>query len=78
MNKQALLLDTLDSDLAIAGNVKIHSDFMSVAARRAIEAGDKERTLGSYVSVEKMKQVADGCTKIHGTLLFSHYLLRSD
>ncbi|THH11415.1 hypothetical protein EW145_g646 [Phellinidium pouzarii] len=63
LNKQALLLTTLDSDLAAVAAVRIHPEFLSAAARRAIESGDRARTLGDYVSNDKMRQVADVCAK---------------
>ena len=47
----------------------IHPEFMSHAVRRQIEAGEKSRTLGSYVSEDRMRQVADGCLKMHGEFL---------
>jgi autophagy-related protein 11 len=70
LGKQAALLTGLDSDLDIISSVKIHVDFMSPAVRTAIEAGEKPRTLGDYVSNMKMKQVADTCARTHGTLYF--------
>ena len=41
--------------------VKVHSEFLSSNVRKAIEAGGEPRTLGNYVSVVKMKQVAETC-----------------
>lgn len=64
--KQAGLLAGLEADLEIIGRVSIHVEFMSPAVRRAIEAGEKHRTLGDYVSHVKMKQVADTCARTHG------------
>ncbi|KAH8113764.1 hypothetical protein DFH11DRAFT_1856207 [Phellopilus nigrolimitatus] len=60
---QDLLLSMLDADLAAVAAVRIHPEFLSVAARRAIEVGERSRTLGDYVSHDKMRQVADGCAK---------------
>ena len=60
------LLNSLEADLAAVAAVQIHSAFLSAAARRAIENGDKPRTLGDYVANDKMRQVADGCTRISG------------
>lgn len=64
--KQASLLEGLNSDLEMIKRVRIHVDFMSTSVRRAIEAGDRHRTLGDYVSNDKMRTVAAGCARTHG------------
>ncbi|KAI5123251.1 hypothetical protein M0805_001340 [Coniferiporia weirii] len=61
---QAILLTALSSDIAAVAAVRIHPEFLSPAARGAIEAGGRARTLGDYVSNDKMRQVADGCAKV--------------
>lgn len=66
LEKQAGLLAGLEADLEIISRVKIHVEFMSPAVRKAVEAGEKARTLGDYVSNVKMKQVADTCARTHG------------
>lgn len=63
---QTRLLSSLEADLAAVAAVKIHPSFLSLAARRAIESGDKARTLGDYVANDKMRQVADSCARISG------------
>ncbi|KAF8887526.1 hypothetical protein BD779DRAFT_1526741 [Infundibulicybe gibba] len=68
LDKQALLLAGLEADLNLVVKVNIHIDFMSQTVRRAIEAGDKPRTLGDYVSRAKMMQVADNCARTHEEL----------
>ena len=50
----------------IISRVKIHMEFMSPGLRKAIEAGEKPRTLGDYVSNVKMMQVAETCSRTHG------------
>ena len=67
LENQAVLLSSLDLDLDMISRVAIHLDFISENMRKAIEAGDKPRTLGDYVSKDKMRQVAATCTKLHGT-----------
>ncbi|KAG6837101.1 hypothetical protein H0H93_014705 [Arthromyces matolae] len=69
LDKQALLIAGVTADLDLIGRVRIHNDFLSPAVRKSIEAGEKSRTLGDYVSNVKMKQVADTCTRAHGRLL---------
>lgn len=64
--KQASLLEGLNADLELVKRVKIHAEFMSSSVRRAIEAGERHRTLGDYVSSEKMHAVASGCFRVHG------------
>lgn len=68
LEKQETLLAGVDSDLAVIGRIKLHADFMSPATRKAVEAGEKARTLGDYVSNVKMKQVAETCARTHGNL----------
>ena len=38
------------------------------STRKAVEAGERARTLGDYVSNVKMKQVAETCARTHGDL----------
>jgi autophagy-related protein 11 len=68
LDKQATLLAGLEADLDIISRVKIHVEFMSPAVRKAIEAGEKPRTLGDYVSNVKMKQVAETCARTNGAV----------
>jgi autophagy-related protein 11 len=68
LDKQEVLLAGVDADLEIISRVKIHAEFMSPAVRKAMEAGDKARTLGDYVSNVKMRQVAETCARTHGDL----------
>ncbi|KAJ7119956.1 putative peripheral membrane protein [Mycena crocata] len=68
LEKQAALLAGLEADLDIISRVRIHTEFVSPAVRKAIESGDKARTLGDYVSNVKMKQVADTCARTHDDL----------
>jgi autophagy-related protein 11 len=70
LERQAALLAGIDSDLRIISGVKIHPEFLSSAIRRAIENGEKMRTLGDYVSNVKMLQVAETCNKTHSELSF--------
>lgn len=67
LEKQWSLLEGLDADLDLLSRVGVHVEFCSTAVRMAIEAGDKPRVLTDYVSKLKMRQVADGCTKSHGS-----------
>lgn len=68
LEKQASLLAGLESDLELISRVKVHTEFVSPAVRKAIESGEKHRTLGDYVSNVKMKQVAETCARTHGVL----------
>jgi autophagy-related protein 11 len=67
LEQQATLIASVDTDLEMASRVQIHREFMSSAVQRAMDAGSQARTLGDYVSNEKMHQVADTCRKTHGS-----------
>lgn len=69
LERQASLLAGVQADLDLISQVKIHVDFLSSTARKSIEAGEKFRTLGDYVSNVKMKQVAETCARTHGLLM---------
>jgi autophagy-related protein 11 len=75
LDKQATLLAGLEADLDIISRVKIHVEFMSPAVRNAIEAGEKPRTLGDYVSNVKMKQVAETCARTNGEAFRVHDIM---
>ncbi|KAI0319256.1 putative peripheral membrane protein [Amylostereum chailletii] len=66
--KQASLLRGIDADLEMIARVDIHREFVSAAVRRAMDNGDRGRTLGDYVSNAKMRQVAEVCVKSHDSL----------
>lgn len=68
LDRQAVLLAGVDADLDLIGRVEIHIEFMSSAVRKAIENGERPRTLGDYVSNAKMKQVAEACARTHDDL----------
>ncbi|EGO03760.1 putative peripheral membrane protein [Serpula lacrymans var. lacrymans S7.3] len=68
LEKQTALLTGLEADLEIINKVKIHFDFMSPTVRKAIEKGDRARTLGDYVSNVRMRQVAETCSRTHEEL----------
>jgi len=73
LDKQATLLTSVAADLEMASRVHVHREFMSVAMQRAIDSGGRARTLGDYVSNEKMSQVADVCRRTHGISLCSFW-----
>ncbi|KAH9998573.1 hypothetical protein BJV77DRAFT_1156392 [Russula vinacea] len=68
LEKQANLIASVDTDLEMASRVQIHREFMSSAVQRAMDAGSRARTLGDYVSNEKMRQVAETCRRTHEEL----------
>ena len=75
LGRQATLLAGVDADLDLIGQVEIHFEFMSPAVRKAIESGERPRTLGDYVSNAKMRQVAEACARTHGEPVFLLLLL---
>lgn len=66
LDKQDVLLRGVESDLQIVSRIPVHKEFVSANLRRAMELGEKGRTLGDYVSQQKMRQVAEACRKTHG------------
>ncbi|KAH9852196.1 hypothetical protein C2E23DRAFT_189253 [Lenzites betulinus] len=68
LDRQAKLLGGLNADLEIVSRVKVHKEFLSASVRKAMEAGDRGRTLGDYVSKIKMEQVANSCMNTHEDL----------
>lgn len=66
LDKQSALLAGVEADLEIASRVSIHREFLSETYKKAMEQGQKARTLGDYVSQPKMRQVADTCRRSHG------------
>ncbi|KAJ7064694.1 putative peripheral membrane protein [Mycena amicta] len=68
LEKQGALLAGLDGDLTIISRVQIHVEFVSPTVRKAIEAGEKPRTLSDYVSTVKMRSVANTCAETHDQL----------
>lgn len=79
LDKQARLLAGVEGDLALISRVRIHRDFLSPSVRKAIENGEKERTLGDYVSPTRMRTVAETCRRTHGqSPRFLYFILRPD
>lgn len=68
LERQAASLASVDADLELIGRVEVHIEFMSPGFRKAIENGERRRTLGDYVSNVRMKQVAETCTRTHDDL----------
>lgn len=64
LEKQSVLLASLSTDLRAIRGIQVHSDFLSQKTRAAGEI----RTLGAWVDENKMKQVGESCTSIHGVL----------
>jgi len=77
LEKQATLIASVDADLEMASRVQIHREFMSSAVQRAMDAGSRPRTLGDYVSAEKMRHVAETCRRTHGTHFFCSFFLQT-
>jgi autophagy-related protein 11 len=71
LERQATLISSVGTDLEMASRIQVHREFMSATMQRAMDAGNRGRTLGDYVSNEKMLQVADSCRRTHGRLCFS-------
>jgi len=66
LEKQAILIASVGPDLEMASRVQVHREFMSTTMQRAMDAGNRGRSLADYVSNEKMHQVADSCRRTHG------------
>ncbi|EPQ52115.1 hypothetical protein GLOTRDRAFT_80285, partial [Gloeophyllum trabeum ATCC 11539] len=52
----------------MVSRVQVHVEFLSPGVRRAIESGERRRTLGDYVASKKMQQVAETCRRTHEDL----------
>lgn len=59
LDKRAALVAGVDGAMHLASRVRIHREFMSPAAQRAIDAGGPPRTLGDYVSGERIRRAVD-------------------
>ncbi|KAF9239828.1 putative peripheral membrane protein [Melanogaster broomeanus] len=68
LERQGALLAGIGADLEIINRVEVHVEFMSPTMRKAIENGEKPRTLGTYVARDRMTVVADGCARTHSDL----------
>ena len=68
LERQSELLAALETDLGAISRVTVHTELLSEGVRRSIEAGHPPRTLGDYVSKEKMRHVAEGCGRFHDDL----------
>ena len=69
LDRQTELLRNHSLDLEVISKIRVHPEFLSATVRRDVEAGIKERVLGDYVSIPKMKMVADSCAKVHGKMV---------
>ena len=67
LERQSSLLAGIDADLNMIDRVDVHRQFLSATMQRAIDQGDKGRTLADYVARDKMRQVAQTCSKLHST-----------
>jgi autophagy-related protein 11 len=67
LEKQASLIAGVDTDIELISRVPIHHDFLSPAAQKATNAGDPARTLGYYISSERIRRAVSVCQKTHGT-----------
>ncbi|TCD71903.1 oligomeric, coiled-coil, peripheral membrane protein [Steccherinum ochraceum] len=59
LDKQAALLAGVEADLEIATRVTIHREFLSETYRKAMDKGEKARTLGDYELQERFLHVKD-------------------
>ena len=73
LDRQATLLNGISADLDIISKLSVHPELLSANAKRG-------KTLGDYVSRQKMKVVVDTCAKQHSkfhTVLFQRVCLTS-
>jgi len=64
--RHVLVIDVANLPNEMASRVQVHREFMSTTMQRAMDAGNRGRSLADYVSNEKMHQVADSCRRTHG------------
>ncbi len=63
LDKRASLVAGVDAATELASRVRIHHEFMSPAVQRAMDAGGPARTLGHYVSGERIRRAVEECRK---------------
>ncbi|OBZ67506.1 hypothetical protein A0H81_12706 [Grifola frondosa] len=64
LDKQTKLLTGLDGDLEVIRKVKVHREFVSATVRKAMDAGEKGRTLGDYVSTRGNVEAQSGSDEV--------------
>ena len=62
LDRQATLLNGISADLDIISKLSVHPELLSANAKRG-------KTLGDYVSRQKMKHVVDTCVKQHSRFM---------
>jgi len=63
LEMQAPLIASVDADMEVISRIRIHRNFLSPAALRAMSS-----TLSYYVSSERMHQIVGACRRIHSML----------
>ena len=59
LEKRAQLVEDVDGAMDLASRVQIHRAFIPPAVQKAMDAGGPPRTLGHYVSVERIRRAVE-------------------
>ena len=59
LEKRAQLVEGVDGAMDLASRVRIHRAFIPPAVQKAMDAGGPPRTLGHYVSVERIRRAVE-------------------
>lgn len=68
LDKRASLVAGVDAATELASRVQIHREFVPPAVQRTMDAGGPARTLGHYVSGEKIRRAVEECQTTHAGL----------
>lgn len=80
LDKRAFLVADVDGATDLASRVQIHREFMSPAAQRAMDAGGSARTLGHYISGERIRRAVEEFRKppasFRRVVRVAHFIIR--
>jgi autophagy-related protein 11 len=69
LERRAELVAGVDGAMDFASRVRVHREFMPPAVQRAMDAGGPPRTLGDYVSGERIRRAVEEFRKPRATFL---------
>lgn len=78
--KRAELVDGVDGAMDLASRIRVHREFMPPAVQRAMDAGGPPRTLGDYISGERIRRAVEEFRKPRAFLVCAdaHFIGKVD